>query len=70
MIVTIDKYFGHMKPNMNLPKLNLAKEEALTAPVVKEILGPDAENITLAWRFPDCQQGIRNVTDCFSDIIQ
>ena len=52
MIVTIDKYFGHMKPNMNLPKLNLAKEEALTAPVVKEILGPDAENITLAWRFP------------------
>ena len=52
MIVTIDKYFGHMKPNMSLPKLNLAKEEALTAPVVKEILGPDAENITLAWRFP------------------
>jgi len=52
MIVTIDKYFGHMKPNMNLPKLNLAKEEALTVPVVKEILGPDAENITLAWRFP------------------
>lgn len=52
MIVTIDKYFGHMKPNMNLPKLNLAKEEELTAPVVKEILGPDAENITLAWRFP------------------
>jgi len=37
---------------MNLPKLNLAKEEELTAPVVKEILGPDAENITLAWRFP------------------
>ena len=52
MIATIDKYFGDMQPNPNLPKLNLAKEEPITAPIVREVLGPEAENITLAWRFP------------------
>ena len=52
MIATIDKYFGDMQPNPNLPKLNLAKEEPISAPIVREVLGPEAENITLAWRFP------------------
>lgn len=52
MIATIDKYFGHMKPNPNLPKLNLPKEAAITTPITQEVLGPDAENVTVAWRFP------------------
>ena len=52
MIATIDKYFGDMQPNPNLPKLNLPKEADITAPVVREVLGPEAENVTLAWRFP------------------
>lgn len=51
-IATINKYFGQMKPNNELPKLNLPKESPITQPVVREVLGPDAENITLAWRFP------------------
>ncbi len=52
MIATIDKYFGGMKPNPNLPKLNINAEPAITAPIVREVLGPDAESITLGWRFP------------------
>ena len=51
-VATIEKYFGQMKPNMNLPKLSLAKETPISTPVVREILGPDAESISLAWRFP------------------
>ena len=51
-IATIDKYFGNMKPNTNLPKLNLPKETPITTPIVREIFGPDAESLTLAWRFP------------------
>ena len=50
MITTIDKYFGDMKPNENLPKLQFQPEQSITAPVVKEVLGPDAETVTLAWR--------------------
>ena len=52
MIATIDKYFGDMQPNPNLPKLNVTKEEPVTAPIEREVLGLEAENITLAWRFP------------------
>ena len=51
-IALIDKYFGGLKPNPELPKLNLPKEDPITAPVVKEVLGPDAESVALAWRFP------------------
>lgn len=52
MIATIDKYFGDMKPNPNLPKLNLPKETEINAPIVREVYGLDAENVALAWRFP------------------
>ena len=52
MITTIDKYFGDMQPNPNLPKLDLPKETPITAPVVREVFGPEAENVSLAWRFP------------------
>ena len=49
-IALIDKYFGGLKPNPELPKLNLPKEDPITAPIVKEVLGP--ESVALAWRFP------------------
>ena len=52
MIATIDKYFGDMQPNPNLPKLDLPKETEITAPIVRDVYGLEAENITLAWRFP------------------
>ena len=52
MIATIDKYFGGLKPNTDLPKLDLPKETPITAPVVREVIGPDAESVALAWRFP------------------
>ena len=52
MIATLDKHFGSLQPNPNLPVLDLPKEEPITAPIVREVLGPDAENVTLAWRLP------------------
>ncbi len=52
MIVTIDKYFGHFQPNPNLPVIKLPKEEEIQAPIVRQVVGPDAENVIIAWRFP------------------
>lgn len=51
-IVTIQKYFGHLKPNPNLPALPVTHESPIKAPVVKEVLGLEAENVMLGWRFP------------------
>lgn len=52
MMETIDKYFGGMKPNPDLPTLNFAPEQPITAPIVKEVVGPEAATIALGWRFP------------------
>ncbi|NDV57359.1 pitrilysin family protein [Bacteroides sp. 519] len=53
MIAVIDKYFGDMKPNLNLPPLPVRAETPLTAPVVREVLGPDAEMVTIGWKLPE-----------------
>ncbi len=52
MIAVIDKHFGSLQPNPNLPKLDLPKETEITAPITREVYGPDAESVALAWRFP------------------
>ena len=50
MIAIIDKYFGDMEPNNNLPKLNPQPEPPITAPIIREVLGLEAENVMVAWR--------------------
>ena len=50
MIRTIDKYFGKFKPNKNLPTVEVLPQPPITRPVVKEVLGLDAQNVTVAWR--------------------
>ncbi|MCD7900973.1 MAG: insulinase family protein [Bacteroides sp.] len=52
VVSTIEKYFGNMKPNANLPKLPEAKPEPINQPLEKEVYGPDAESMSLAWRLP------------------
>lgn len=51
-IVVLDGYFGDMVRNDSLPELNFKPEPALSAPVVKEVAGPEAANVSLGWRFP------------------
>lgn len=50
-IVLIDKYFGSMEPNLDLPVIEQPVEEPITEPVIKEVIGPDAESLSLAFRF-------------------
>lgn len=50
-ILKIDKYFGPMEPNPDLPEITQPVEEPIAAPVVKEVTGPDAESVSLAFRF-------------------
>lgn len=51
-IEMIDKYFGSMRPNSQLPTMHFDAETPIKTPIVKEILGPEAERITMGWRFP------------------
>ncbi|WP_317194757.1 M16 family metallopeptidase [Hymenobacter telluris] len=47
----IDQYFGKLKARP-VPAFEVAQEAPITAPIVKEIVGPDAENVMLGFRFP------------------
>ncbi len=57
MIAIIDKYFGSLQPNPELPQLHFEPEAPITEPLVREVYGNDAENVTLAWRFPGAASG-------------
>ncbi|GAA3939279.1 insulinase family protein [Hymenobacter algoricola] len=50
-IRVIDQYFGKL-PSKPVPAFTPAQEAPLTAPVVQQVLGPDAENVMVGFRFP------------------
>ena len=47
MVEVIEKYFGAMEPNPELPSLEFQAEEPIESPVVKDVYGLEAENIML-----------------------
>ena len=52
MVATIEKYFGDWEPNPEIPVLQFEKEAPITAPIVREVFGLEAENIILGWPLP------------------
>jgi predicted Zn-dependent peptidase len=51
LIKKIDKAFSYMQ-NKPVPKYTFKPEAPITAPVVVEVVGPDAENVTIGFRLP------------------
>lgn len=52
MVKVIEKHFGDLQPNPNLPQLKTAVEPVIEAPITHTVWGLDAENLSLAWRLP------------------
>lgn len=69
MIRIIDTHFGNMKPNNNLPPLPLTDKEELTKPVSVEVLGLEAANVSLGWRFPGTASPEKDLLDIISLIM-
>lgn len=69
VIAIIDKYFGPMQPNQSLPKLEFAPEPPITAPVVREVWGLEAENVSLAWRLPGASNSDATLITLIGQII-
>lgn len=51
LIVKIDKAFSYMQPKA-FEKYTFQQEEPLTHPIIKEVVGPDAESLTIGFRLP------------------
>ena len=65
-IKIIDKYFGQLKPNKDLKKLEFEPEDPITEPIVKDVLGLESPSLLLAWRFP----GANSPETKYLDLIQ
>lgn len=52
MVAAIEKYFGDWQPNPDIPKLEFEAEKPIEEPIVKEVVGLEAENMAIAWRLP------------------
>ena len=52
MVKIIKKYFGDWEPNPDIPKLEFEPEEPITEPIVKEVVGLNAEMFAMGWRLP------------------
>ncbi len=50
-IKVVDTYFGSL-PQGTIPPLATAAEQPITVPVERTVLGNDAENVTIGFRFP------------------
>lgn len=51
MIAKIDRAFSYMK-SKPVPEYKVAQEKPITAPIIREVYGPNPENITIGFRFP------------------
>ena len=51
VMATIDKYFGGWKSNPNLSRPKYAPVPTLTAPTDTTVIGQEAENVMLGWKF-------------------
>ena len=69
VIATIDKYFGDMQPNENLPKLEFQPEEPITEPIVREVYGMEAANVLMGWRLPGTSSDPNDVAQIASAIL-
>ncbi len=51
-VATIDKYWGHLEANENMPKPTYAPETPITEVQEIEIFGPERESVMLTYRTP------------------
>ena len=69
MVSMIEKYFGDMEPNPDLPILECAEEQPITTPVVKEVYGLESENIMIGWRLPGAADESSDIANIASAIL-
>jgi predicted Zn-dependent peptidase len=52
VVAIVTRYFGDWQPADSLPQLQYEAETPITSPIESEVLGLEAENLWLGWRFP------------------
>ena len=69
MVKILEKYFGSMQPNPELPEVDFKTETVIESPVSKEVYGLDAENIMIGWKYPGAGTEEAMIADVVSSIL-
>jgi predicted Zn-dependent peptidase len=64
MIKKIDATFSYMQ-NTPVPKYTFESEQPITVPITAEVVGPDAENVTIGYRLP----GVKSKDVLLADLV-
>jgi predicted Zn-dependent peptidase len=68
LIKKIDDAFGKMQPKP-IPPFKFQPEQPITAPVVKEVYGPDAEFISIGYRLPGIHEKDAILADLMGQLL-
>ena len=68
-IVIIDKYFGKLKPNRNLPKVKEYKPARMTEVKEAEVYGLESESVAIAWPIEGAKSEGRLVGALLSSVL-
>lgn len=69
MVDVIEKYFGDMKPNPNIPFVNVAPEATLNEPIVCEVKGLEAPALYMAWRIPAAKDADATILEMLAQVL-
>ncbi|WP_311442568.1 M16 family metallopeptidase, partial [Hoylesella enoeca] len=69
VIATIDKYFGMWKSNPNLTFPQFPAQAPITTPRDTTVVGQEAENLTLGWRFDGASSLQSDTLDVIAEIL-
>ena len=69
MLAIIEKYFGQMEPNKDLPELKFETASVIESPMSKDVYGLDAENVMIGWKYPGAGTHEAMVADVVSYIL-
>src|SRR5581483_8643506 len=64
----IDKYWGSM-PSKPVPAFNPPKEDSMTAPEYKTVVGPEAAYVSIGYRFPGAGSKEADMLDLVSQLL-
>jgi predicted Zn-dependent peptidase len=68
MVKKIDQKFAYMK-NKPVPPYKFDPEKPITAPIKRDVYGPNPENLTIGFRFPGANTKDAQMMDLLSDIL-
>ncbi len=64
----IDRYFGKWKEK-EVPSFSPPEETPITAPIIKKVVGPTSEKITMAFRFPGAKEKESMLMEVMSQVL-